>query len=104
MLGLHSTHTGASHSQRLYDFGGSVVVARPWVFGQSVSTVPWCRGGDTLPGVSGGTKVVRLVILGFLEAVTGGRSLCADKGTHSGVVVVRQWGAARGCGDMRPGR
>ena len=57
--------------QRLYDFGGGVVVARPWVSEQSMSAAPWCRGGDALPDVSGGTKVVRLVILGFMEAVTG---------------------------------
>ena len=57
--------------QRLYDFGGGVVVAQPWVSVQTVSAAPWCRDGDALPGVSGGTKVVRLVILGFKEAVTG---------------------------------
>ena len=57
--------------QQLYDFGGGVMVARPSVPGRSVSAAPWCRGGDALPGISGGTKVVRLVILGFLEAVMG---------------------------------
>ena len=57
--------------QQLYDFGGGVMVARPSVSRRSVSAAPWCRGRDALPGISGGTKVVRLVILGFLEAVTG---------------------------------
>jgi hypothetical protein len=73
-LGLLPALRGASLSSALCVFGGGVVVARPWVSGQSVFAAPWCRGGDALPDVSGGTSVVRPVILVFMEAVAGGRS------------------------------
>jgi hypothetical protein len=53
-----------------YDFGGDIVVVRPWVSRWSLSVASWCRNREALLGVFGGTKVVRLVILGFMEAMT----------------------------------